>query len=69
MIIQENYKQAVKFTGEYTFDLVDDNSLSGVVDDITSDIALDLINSKGSVVFINNEIEMKYGKIALKLRY
>lgn len=69
MIIQENYKQAVKFTGDYTFDLVDDNTLPGVVDDITSDIALDLINTKGRVVFINNELEMIFGKIALKLRY
>ena len=39
LITHDDYHQAVVMTGEYTFDLVNDVTLPGAIDDISSDIA------------------------------
>lgn len=69
LIINENYAQPVRFTGEFSFELSEDAAQPGVVDDITSDIAWEVISKKGRVVFINKEAMKEFGNIALKIRF
>ena len=69
LIALSDYSQAVKMTGEYTFDLVDDASQPGVIDDISNELALEVISKKGRVVF-TDQVEIKdLGDIVLKVRY
>jgi hypothetical protein len=69
LISHNDFKQAVKMTGELTFDLVKDISQPGVIDDITSEIAWEVISKKGRVVFTNQPEIQTLGDIALKVRY
>lgn len=69
LITHDNYHQAVKMTGQYKFTLVDDVTLPGVIDDITSEIAWDVISKKGRAIFTNQEEFKSFGNIALKVRY
>ena len=59
----------LRMTGEFSFDLVNDVTLPGVIDDITSDIAWEVISKKGRVIFTNQEEIQSFGDIALKVRY
>ena len=69
LIAYSDYSQAVKMTGESTFDLVDDASQPGVIDDIANEIAWKVISKKGRVVF-TDQVEIKdLGDIVLKVRY
>jgi len=56
-------------TGDYSFELVQDSKLPGIIDDITSIIAWEVLSKKGRVVFTGQEQLNELGKIALKLRY
>jgi hypothetical protein len=69
LIISESYAQPVKFTGDFSFKLEEDANQPGVVDDITSDIAWEVISKKGRVVFISKEEMKEFGNIALKIRF
>jgi hypothetical protein len=69
LIVQEDFKQAVRMTGEFTFDLVNDNSLTGTIDDITSEIAWEVISKKGRAIFTDLEEFKTFGNYALKVRY
>jgi hypothetical protein len=69
LIVDDGYLQAVKMTGDYTFDLVNDVTQPGVTDDITSDIAWEVISKKGRAIFTSQEEFKSLGKIALKVRY
>ena len=69
LIVRENFKQAVKMTGEYSFDLVNDNTLPGTIDDITSEIAWEVISMKGRAIFTDLEEFKDFGNYALKVRY
>ena len=69
LIAHDDFHQAVKMTGEFSFDLVNDVTLPGVIDDITSDIAWEVISKKGRVIFTNQEELKSLGDIALKVRY
>lgn len=69
LITHDNYHQAVKMTGQYKFTLVDDVTLPGVIDDITSEIAWDVILKKGRAIFTSQEEFKSFGNIALKVRY
>ncbi len=69
LIAYKDYSQAVKMTGESTFDLVDDASQPEVIDDIANEIAWKVISKKGRVVF-TDQVEIKdLGDIVLKVRY
>jgi hypothetical protein len=48
---------------------VTDVTLPGVIDDITSDIAWDVISKKGRAIFTTQEELKSLGDIALKVRY
>jgi len=69
LVVQEDFKQAVRMTGEFTFDLVNDNSLTGTIDDITSEIAWEVISKKGRAIFTDLEEFKIFGNFALKVRY
>lgn len=69
LLIHEDYVQPVQMTGETDFTVVDDPAVPGVVDDIVSDIAWNVMLRKGRVVFTKQEGLQNFGKIALKVRY
>lgn len=69
LIVNDNFHQAVRVTGEYSLDLVTDNTLPGIIDDITSDIAWNVISKKGRAIFTTQEELKSLGDIALKVRY
>ena len=69
LIVHDEYFQAVKMTGECTFDLVTDVTQPGITDDITSEIAWEVISKKGRAIFTNQEEFKSIGDIALKVRY
>lgn len=69
LITHDDYHQSVKMTGQYTFSFADDVTLPGVIDDITSDIAWEVISKKGRAIFTNSEEFKAFGNIALKVRY
>lgn len=69
LIVNETYAQPVKFTGEFSFALSEDAVQPDVVEDITSDIAWEVISKKGRVVFISKEELKEFGNIALKIRF
>ena len=69
LITHDDFRQTVVMTGEYSFDLVNDVTLPGVIDDIISDIAWEVISKKCRAIFTNQEEIKSLGDIALKIRY
>jgi hypothetical protein len=69
LITRNDYQQAVKMTGEYSFDLVSDVTQPEVIDDLTSEIAWEVISKKGRAVFTSQDEFKTLGDIALKVRY
>jgi len=69
LIVYNDYSQAVKMTGESTFELVEDASQPGVIEDITNELAREVIMKKGRVVFTDSEEFKSMGDIVLKIRY
>jgi hypothetical protein len=56
-------------TGQYSFDLVTDVTQPEVIDDITSEMAWEVISKKGRAIFTNSPEFKSIGNIALKVRY
>jgi len=69
LIVDDEFHQAVRMTGQFSFDLVNDVTLPGATDDITSDIAWEVISKKGRTIFTDQEEIKSLGGIALKVRY
>jgi hypothetical protein len=69
LITHDDYHQSVKMNGEDSFTLVDDVTKPGVIDDITSDIAWEVISKKGRAIFTSQDEFKSLGNIALKVRY
>jgi len=69
LITHDGFKQAVKMTGDLSFDLVDDVTQPDVIDDISSEIAWEVISKKGRAIFTDQEEIKSIGDIALKTRY
>ncbi len=69
LIVHQNFTQPVLMSDERTFELIEDASLPGAIDDISSNIAWEVISKKGRVVFTGQEDIKEFGKIALKTRY
>jgi hypothetical protein len=69
LLIQNDSAQAVKMTGDTTFELVSDVTQPGVIDDITSEIAMDVITKKGRVVYTDLNEMKNLGDVVLKTRY
>lgn len=66
LVVNQEYEQAVRMVDDRTFEYVEDAKEKGIVDDIVSNIALEVISKKGKVYFIDKEIS-GLGKIALPL--
>jgi hypothetical protein len=69
LIVSDDFHQAVRVTEEFSLDLVTDVTLDGVIDDITSEIAWDVISKKGRTIFTSKDEIKSLGEIALKVRY
>lgn len=69
LLTSYDFFQAVKMKDEYSFDLVKDVTLPGVIDDITSTIAWEVISRNGRALFAQPEYLKELGNIVLKVRY
>lgn len=69
LVVNMDFQQAVKFTDDRTFDYADDSTLPGVVDDIVTNVAWEVISKKGRTVFTRQEELEELGQIALLTRY
>jgi hypothetical protein len=69
LIVHQDFSQPVLMTDERTFEYLDDITVENAIDDISSDIAWNVL-SKGGRVFFTGQDEIKeLGKIVLKTRY
>lgn len=69
LIVHQNFVQPVKMMGERNFELIDNPETAGAIDDITSNIAWEVMSKKGRAVFTAQDEIKDLGKIALKTRY
>lgn len=69
LMVQQDYEQPVKMTSDRSFDLVDDAKETGVVDDIVSSIAWNVLSKGGKAYFTGQEELNELGQIVLKVRY
>lgn len=70
LVVHHEFVQPVMMNGDRSFDLIDNPETPGAIDDITSNIAWEVIAKKGRTVFTSeDEIKTLGGKIALKTRY
>jgi hypothetical protein len=69
LILRDDLHQAVKMTGEFSFEPVADKNIPGANDDIISEIVREVILKKGHVVFTNPEENKSPVNIVLKVRY
>ena len=69
LIVHQDFQQPVRMIDDRTFELVNDATEIGVVDDITSIIAWEVISKKGKAIFTSQDEIKDLGKIVLKTRY
>lgn len=69
LIVHQDFIQPVLMTSYRTFDILSETTKPNVIDDITSNIAWEVLSKKGRVVFTSQLIIKEFGKIALKTRY
>jgi hypothetical protein len=69
LIVDRSFSQAAIPVGEFDLEFSDNKNAPGVIDDITSEIAWQVLSKKGRVIFTPQEELHKLGKIVLKLRY
>jgi len=69
LIVRRDYSQPVMVKAYDKIEPVDDVSLPGVIDDITSFIAWEVVSKKGKVFFTDAEDLKELGGISLKVRY
>lgn len=69
LIIHQNFSQAVLMKDDRTFDLIEDITIQNAIDDITNNIAWEVLSKKGTVYFTSQEEIKELGEIVLKTRY
>lgn len=69
LIVHQDFAQPVMMTGDRTFNFIDDASTPGANDDISSDIAWEVLSKKGRVLFTTQDDIKELGEIVLKTRY
>lgn len=69
LITHSSFCQPVKMKNEFSFDLVTDVNQPDVIDDISNEIAREVISKKGRVIFTDQDDIKDMGGIALKVRY
>jgi hypothetical protein len=69
LIVHNTFSQAVKMNDEFSFELVEDATSPNVIEDITGEIAKEVLSKKGRVVFTGRDEIKSLGEIVLKVRY
>lgn len=69
LIAKNDFKQAVEMIDDRSFKFIDDSNKEGAIDDITGQIAWEVISKKGQVIFTDNEELEDLGDMVLKVRY
>lgn len=69
LIVHQDFSQAVLMKDERTFQIIEDATVPNAIDDITSNIAWEVISKKGKVFFTTQDEIKDLGKIVLKTRY
>lgn len=69
LIVHQDFQQTVRMLDDRTFDLIDDATEVGAIDDITSNIAWEIISKKGRAIFTQQDEIKELGPIVLKTRY
>ena len=69
LIVHQDFSQAVQMIDERTFDIIEDASVANSIDDITSNIAWEVISKNGKVYFTSQEEIKDFGLIVLKTRF
>lgn len=69
LIVHQDFAQAVLMNDDRNFDIIEDVNTPGAIDDITSNIAWEVLSKKGSVFFTSKEDIKDLGEIVLKTRY
>jgi len=69
LIVHQDFSQSVLMKDDRTFSLIDDATIENGIDDITSNIAWEVLSKKGAVHFTSQEEIKDLGKIVLKTRY
>lgn len=69
LMVHQDFFQSVIMTSERTFELIDDRNKEGAIDDITSNIAWEVVSKKGTVLFTTQDEIKELGNIVLKTRY
>ena len=69
LIVHLDFVQPVLMTGERTFDIIEDPSTPGAIEDITSKIAWEVLAKKGRTIFTSQDAIKGLGDIVLKTRY
>ncbi len=69
LLVNQDFRQAVVMKDERTFTLVNDATTENAIDDITSNIAWEVLSKKGTVHFTAEEELNDLGKIVLRTRY
>lgn len=69
LIVHQDFSQPVVMQSERTFDIVNNPAGENTIDDITSNIAREVMSRKGRIVFTSQDEIKDLGDIALKVRY
>lgn len=69
LIVHQDFIQGVRMITDRTFELITDATEPNTIDDITSNIAWDVLSKKGRVFFTLQEEIKDLGEIVLKTRY
>ncbi len=69
LMVHQDFAQPVHMTSDRTFELATDATKPGVLDDITSHIAWEVLSKNGRVFFTSQDEIKDLGKMVLKTRY
>jgi len=69
LIAHQDFSQPVLMKDDRTFDYIDDVTIENAIDDITNNIAWEVLAKNGTVYFTSQEEIKDLGKIVLKTRY
>ena len=69
MIVHQDVVQPVMMNSERTFNLIEDPSTPEAIDDITSNIAWEVLSQKGRIIFTSQDEIKELGNMVLKTRY
>lgn len=69
LVVHHDFSQAVLMTSDRTFEVSTDKNAPGVIDDVVSNIAWEVLHKKGRVILTSQDEIKDLGEIVLKARY